>query len=168
LVDVLVGESEAETVLASFGKNFDKRGGGKVLELVDVEEEVTPVVLHHIDTVHGGELDFGDKHGTKESGVIFSKFALGKVDEKDLALVHNFLDGEGVVGVVDNAPDQRRGDKLPDLVKDRGNGFGAEFVTHVGKLVGPKSLEDIILEVVDDVGAEFGVGENPDDVLESG
>ncbi len=79
LIHVLVGNDEVEVEFAGFGENFDKGFGSKVLELINIEIEIGPLFGRLEDTVHGGQLDLGDKHGAQESGIVFAKFAGGEV-----------------------------------------------------------------------------------------
>jgi hypothetical protein len=44
LMEVLVGNREADAVLAQFRKCIDEREGREALELIDVDEKVTPCV----------------------------------------------------------------------------------------------------------------------------
>lgn len=48
---------------ASFGEDFDKSVGGKVLKLVYIEVEVGTVGDVLKDAVHGRELNLSDQHG---------------------------------------------------------------------------------------------------------
>lgn len=88
---VLVGEGEVESVFAGFGKNFDKRAGGEVLEFVNVKIKVFSLFFGNVDAVHGGLLDFGDDHGAEEGGVVFTEFALREVDEEDFTFFKHFF-----------------------------------------------------------------------------
>lgn len=60
LADELIGDNEIEAVFAGFGENLREIGGGKILELVDIEEEITTLGLIHILARHGGYQNFGD------------------------------------------------------------------------------------------------------------
>lgn len=73
LSDVLVGDGKIKTVFTGFGKNDRERIGGKVLELIDIKIEWTAITdIWDVGAAHGSELNFSDKEGAKNAGVVFA------------------------------------------------------------------------------------------------
>lgn len=141
LSHVLIGDNKVKFEFTSLGKNLDKSFSGKILKLVDVEVEVGTLFLRLKDSVHGRKLNLGDQHSTEKGRVIFSKFSSGKIGNKDFLLVHYFLDIYLGMGMSDGTADFAGGNKLTNLVEDRGDGFGAEFLVHGVEFVNPEIFE---------------------------
>ena len=113
---ILISQDEVEAKFAGFGKDLDKRSGSEVLKFIDVEKEVFSLFFGDMDTVHGGDLELADDHGAQKGGVVLPDFALGQIQNDDLALIHHLFEVDGIGGVVDDISDGRTGDELADFV----------------------------------------------------
>ena len=98
----MVGQDEFEAEFTGLGKDLDKRSGSEVLELVDIKEEVAALFFGDMDAIHGGDLELADDHGAQEGGVVLPDFALGEIQDDDLALVHPLFKVDGIGQVVDD------------------------------------------------------------------
>src|SRR5260370_38076413 len=66
LIDVLMREGEAQTILPGFRENRSKGVGREILELVDYQMEVVPLLLGAGCTYHGSQLKLRDEQGTQK------------------------------------------------------------------------------------------------------
>ena len=113
----MVGNCEVKTVFACLGENDGEGVGGKVLELVDIEiERATVGDVGNVAAAHGGQLDFGDEEGAKNTGIVFSNEAFAEVDDKDFTFVHDFANVETRLRLADNIADDRVGGKSTNFV----------------------------------------------------
>ena len=157
---VLVGDGEVEAVFASLRKDDSKGIGSKVLELVHVEiEGATVGDIRDIRTAHSGELDFGNEEGAQDAGVVFANQALGKVDDEDLAFVHDFADVKTRFRLSDDVADDWVGGESTDLVKYWSDTFVDLFFVPLAKFVFPELQNSDISTIIEGLFAEVLVCE---------
>jgi len=73
LIDILVGEGEAEAVFAGFGQDGRKGVGAETLEFVNEKIKIATVLFRLISSRHGGELELGGQQGTEEVGLVVAQ-----------------------------------------------------------------------------------------------
>jgi len=101
-----------------------------------------------------------DKHGAKESRVIFTQFAGGKVGNENLFLIHDTLDVNFRSRMSDGITDISGRNKLTDFIKNWGDGFVLKFLIHTTKFVDPKIFKSRIGELADDFVTVIFVGKD--------
>ena len=96
LIDILVRHRERELILASLREDCGEAVSGEVLELIDIESEVSTFSLRSIGTGHRLDLELGHHHGSEESTRIFSDASLRQIHYEDLSIIHDPPEREGI------------------------------------------------------------------------
>lgn len=159
LLEVLMGDGQAQAILASLAQDRSERAGREVLELVDVEIEVATLGFGDIGSGHGGLLDGRDEKGSQQRGVVFADTAFAQVDDQHFALVHDFSEVERSAGLADDRAHRAVGQEWPNLVLDRRDSLGAIAVVPTGELVHPKAADHVISNLRDNDFAIASLGE---------
>lgn len=100
LVDVLVRESEAETVFASLGQDGGEGVGAEVLEFIDEQVEVPLLRFGDVSPGHGGELELSGEQGTEKVRFVVAQPAFGEVDDENAVVVHQEPSGATTIDTV--------------------------------------------------------------------
>ena len=79
--------------------------------------------------------------------VVFADPAFRYVYQENLSLVHDVEKIDSALGLADHVSDNRSGEKLPDFVLDRSNGFVSKFILPGFVFVHPESLDHWVLEI---------------------
>lgn len=159
LGDVLMAQSEIEPVFSRLGQDGCEALGGEVLELIDEEIKIAPLVLGLTVPGHRSELKLRDEQGAEQVGFVVADLAFGEVGDEDAAFVHDKGDAQLVAHLADDVADDRGEEQLACLVLDRGDGL-----THKARLpalvfVLPEVAEEGIVDLVHHPAAVGSVGE---------
>ncbi len=93
----LVGNSESESVFASFGEDLRERLGCEVLELIDIEEKWNSCIFIRASATHGSLVYLGHEHRTQESHDLFLEASFWELDEEDFLIIHDLSEVELVL-----------------------------------------------------------------------
>lgn len=168
LGDVLVAQGEIEPVFPRLGQDGGEALGGEVLELIDEEEKVAPLVLGLSIAGHGGELELRDEQGAEQVGLVVADLALGEVREEDAAFVHNKGDAHLAAHLADDVADDRGEKQLTGLVLDGRDGLAHEARLPALVFVLPEVAQEGILDLVHHPAAKGRVGEQAVEAEERG
>src|SRR6266478_2846396 len=98
LVQVLVGQGEANSVLAKFRQHICQGQGGEALELIDVDEERATLRGRGIGSAERRKTNGRHEQTAKEGRAIRADMPLGQVDQEHLSLVHDPTDVQVLLG----------------------------------------------------------------------
>ena len=168
LGDVLMAQSEIEPVFPRLGQDGGEALGGEVLELIDEEIKIAPLVLWLPIAGHGGELELRDEQGAEQVGLVVADLALGEIGDEDASLVHDKGDAHLVAHLADDVADDGGEKQLADLVLDRGDGLAHEARLPALEFVLPEIAEEGIVDLVHHPSAIGSVGEQSVEAEESG
>src|ERR1051326_5520346 len=118
LVQVLMGDGKADPVLAKFREHICHSEGSEVLELVDVDEEVSPLGRRYIGPAECCQAEGRDEEAAQERRTVLANPPLGQVDQEHLPLCHDLSDVEVVFGGGQYAVEKGVRQEGPDLVLD--------------------------------------------------
>src|SRR3989344_7010306 len=93
---------QVKTVFSRFRKYISERIGCEVLKLIYIKIKVLSFLLGHTDTLHGGELNFGNNHSAQKRGVVFPHSSFGYVYQKNFSVIHYLRDIERGFCLPDN------------------------------------------------------------------
>ena len=161
LIQKLMGQNQAEPILAGLRQDRHKFLCGEVLKLVDEQEEVPPLLLRHASTGHGRQLKLGDKQGAQEIGLVAPKLPLGQVGDEEAAGVHGEPDVHPPPDLPQDVADDWIEKKLPQLVLDGGDGLALKTGFISPKLVHPKVPDKRVFNLADHPSPVTLVGEHP-------
>ena len=146
LAEVLVGQDEVEAELSPLVEDAPDVGVDEAGAFVDVEVK-GPAAF---GSATGLEEEVVDDEGTKQAGIVFGDVpARGKVDEEDVALIHEAAEVEDVFLLAEDAADALGGEEFHEAI-----GGGAELF---GEVAGAHVLEALPLEAhhgINDVAGE--------------
>src|SRR5215471_2759667 len=89
LMEVLVGDREANPVLTQFRKHVDECERCEALELIDVDEEVPATCRGRVRATERSETYRRHQEATQKRRAVLTKTALGEVHQKHSAAVHD-------------------------------------------------------------------------------
>src|SRR5438067_11438756 len=104
----LVGEDQYQMVFAGAGEDSGHGGRDEVMELVDIEVEISPLGRLDLLPAHGELAELGDQKRAKQVSVFFADGALGELAKKDFPLAHTRGNAEPVLRLADQVPDELR------------------------------------------------------------
>ena len=159
LGDVLMAQSKIEPVFSRLGQDGGEALGGEVLELIDEQEEIAPLMFRLAVAGHGGELELRDEQGAEQVGLVVADLALGEVREEDTAFVHDKGDTHLVAHLADDVADDGGEEELPGLVLDGRDGLAHEARLPALVFVLPEIAQEGIVDLVHHPAAIGRVGE---------
>lgn len=168
LSDVLMTQGEIEPVFSRLGQDGGEALGGEVLELIDEEIEIAPLMLGLAVAGHGGELELRDEQGAEQVGFVMADLAFGEIGDEDAAFVHDERDAHLVAHLTDDVADDRGEEQLADLVLDRSYGFAHEARLPALVFVLPEVAQEGIVDLVNHPAAIGRVGEQAVEAEERG
>ena len=161
LGDVLMAQRKVEPVLPRLGKNGSERLGREVLELIDEEIEVPPLVLGLPAACHRGELELRDEERTDQVRFVVTDLALSEVRDEDATLIHHEGDAHLAADLTDDVADDRGKEKLAHLVLYRRDGLAFEPLIVALELIHPVVLQKGIAHLADHPMPIGIVGQHP-------
>lgn len=159
LGNVLMAQGEVEPVFPRLSQDGGEALGREVLELIDEEIKIAPLVLRLAVAGHGGELKLRDEQRAEQVGLVVADLALGEVREEDAALVHDKGDAHLAANLADDVTDNRGEEQLTGLVLDRSDGLAHEARLPALVFVLPEVAEEGIVDLVHHPAAIGRVGE---------
>src|SRR5437016_11565403 len=88
-MDVLRRERESHVELAQLGNHARDRERGEVLELVNVEEVVSPLFLLHFCAAERSKSKRRHEKSAEEMRAVFSEFSHREIDDQDSLAIHD-------------------------------------------------------------------------------
>ena len=161
LVDVLVGEREAEPVFAGFGEDGGEGVRAEVLELVDEQMEVAAFRLRDRTARHRGQLELRRQQGTQQVGFVMTQPSFGQVGDEDAGRVHDEGNAHFRPHLPKDVADDRTLQELPELVLDGSDGFALEPWVVALEFVLPEIPDERVLDLAHDPGAVARVRQQP-------
>ncbi len=159
LGDVLVTQREVEPVFARFGQDGCEALGGEVLELIDEEIKIAPLVLGLAVAGHGGELELRNEQGAEQVGLVVANLPFGEVGDEDAAFVHDKGNAHLVAHLTDDVADDWREEQLANFVLNRGDGLALEAGIPAFVFVLPEVAQERIVDLVHHPATVGRVGE---------
>ena len=126
LVEVLVGEGQAQPILAGFGQNRRKAVGCEVVEFVNEQIEVAAIGFGRVGAGHGAQLKLRGEQGAEQVGFVGAEFAFRQVRDKDAAGVDHEAEVDFRFHLAENVSDGRVHEELADFVLNRCDSFAHE------------------------------------------
>lgn len=123
LVEMLVREREAQSVLAQLGHHLGEGERREGLEFVHVQEERWSLIGGCIRPAERGEAERSDQQPAEDVGTVDAQFALRQVHDQDATLIHDRSEPQvdllaaELCGRVEDGPEALGG--FPDLILDR-------------------------------------------------
>ncbi len=168
LTQILVGESEGETILAQLGDHVSQRAGGEGVELVDVQEEGSAFRLRDRVTAKGRVGEAGEDHASEYIGDVAAQLSLGEVDDQDLSFVHYLAEAKRFLRLGECPAHDWVRQECAELVGNWRNTVEGGLVVHRWKLLGPELPHLLISDTVDNFFSKRLVQEQPHDVSQIG
>ena len=104
-------------ILTSLGHDRGKAVGREILELINVQTKVHPVVFRDVAPAHSGRLELHHKDHAQQLGVQVTSSTLGQVYQQDFLVVHDLTQIEGTLVLTDDITHHlvaQEGTKLTD------------------------------------------------------
>ncbi|MCH7567205.1 MAG: hypothetical protein IH787_06070 [Nitrospirae bacterium] len=121
LAKVLVTQGETEAVLSGLRKQVvNPLHAHEALRLVHVHVEVLALVFRGVGAAHCRQLELQEYEGAQEGGIVFPQAALGKVDQENPSLVHQFPKVDVARLLPYHVANQGHGEKPSQLIQQRG------------------------------------------------
>jgi len=154
-----VPQRKTEPVLSGFGKNGSKGVCGEVLELINVEVEISPVPFPGVRPLHGGELKLRDEERAQQPAVLFPDLPLREVPDEDAPFVHGSAKVDRAGGLSQDVPHQGRCCKLAHLILNRRDDERLICFMKRRELLSPESFHNGVLYPQEDLVTELRIGE---------
>lgn len=161
LVKVLVGQRQAQPILARLSQDRRKAVGREVVELVNEQVEIATPGLRQVGARHGRELKLGREQRTQQIRLVGPEFAFGQVGDEHAAGVHQEAKINLGFDLAKNVPDRRVHQELADFVLNRCDGFADEARIVAGEFLRPEFAHERVINLAHDPRAIFRVGEHP-------
>ena len=152
LVNVLVGQREAQTIFAGFRQNRSKRIRRKILELVNEQVKVAAFGFRPVCPRHCAKLELRHQKGTKQIRLVMSKLAFGQVGDEQPLIVHDEGNVHFRFDLAQNVPNHRIQKELADFVLDRRDGLAFEPLVVVLIFLRPKRPDERVFDLPDHLG----------------
>src|ERR1700688_2608764 len=94
LVKMLVRQDQPDAVLSQLGDHVRHAERREILELVDVEKEISAIALGHVCAAEGGKADRGHQEATEQGRAVLANLSASKIDQEHLAAVHHSTEME--------------------------------------------------------------------------